>query len=98
MFSWSVLASSFTALVIIKTKDQRPPSNICFLMIICGTLSSIMWRSLGLHQVMYESLPGIFFSFLPYFIWSKIKKSNKNELLSKKEKEFISTKSFITNL
>ncbi|MBC61251.1 MAG: sodium:proline symporter [Zetaproteobacteria bacterium] len=98
MFSWSVLASSFTALVIIKTKDQRPPSNICFWMIICGTLSSIMWRSFGLHQVMYESLPGIFFSFLPYFIWSKIKKSNKNELLSKKEKEFISTKSFITNL
>ena len=80
LFSWSVLASSLTALMIIKTVDQRPPVVVCFFMILGGGTTAILWRLLNLHKICYESLPGILCSLIPFLAWQAVKTfSRKNQ-------------------
>lgn len=69
MFSWSVLASSLTALLIIKSFFARPPEIVCLLMVVFGAVTAITWRLLGLQSIVYESFPGIVLSILPYLLW-----------------------------
>ena len=74
MFSWSVLASSLTALLILKTMQERPPVGVTMAMILGGGSTAILWRAFGLNANCYETLPGISVSLLPYLGWLAVKK------------------------
>ena len=69
MFSWAVLASSLTSLLVVKTMSERPPVIVSFLMVSLGGGTAILWRIFNLHTHVYESFPGIMISFIPYILW-----------------------------
>jgi Na+/pantothenate symporter len=61
IMAWSGLASAFAPLLVFLCLGQRPSQVTSIIAILAGFTVSLSWRLLGLHEVVYEGLPGIVF-------------------------------------
>jgi Na+/proline symporter len=61
IMAWSGLASAFAPLLLFLCLGQRPSQAASIMAILAGFTVSLSWRLLGLHEVVYEGLPGIVF-------------------------------------
>lgn len=59
ILSWSTLAVAFGPLLILLAFGRRVNETSAILMMIVGVGVALMWRSAGLHNDLYEGLPGI---------------------------------------
>ncbi|WP_425411145.1 sodium/proline symporter [Hyphococcus sp.] len=59
ILAWSTLASAFAPLLIIYALRRRIPETSAILALAVGVLVAFIWRYLGLHNDVYEGMPGI---------------------------------------
>lgn len=69
VFSWSVLASALTVLLIIRSSGRTLPAPVAFGMVVLGGATAVIWRVSGMNSYAYESLPGILASVVPLTVW-----------------------------
>lgn len=66
IMAWSGLASAFAPLLIVLCMGRRPTENQAIIMMLTGLATAIIWRWLGLHDAVYEGMPGILGGLLIY--------------------------------
>ena len=59
IFAWSGLASAFAPLLLALCLGMRPSQNLTIIAVLIGFSVAVIWRLLGLHENVYEGLPGI---------------------------------------
>jgi sodium/proline symporter len=59
ILAWSGLASAFAPLLIAQCLGQRPGTGLSVVAVLTGLGVALLWRYLGLHNALYEGLPGI---------------------------------------
>lgn len=59
ILSWSGLASAFAPLLIALCMGRRPGLVLSLSAVLTGLVVALGWRFLGLHNAVYEGLPGI---------------------------------------
>lgn len=59
ILSWSTLASAFAPLLLVYARGARPSQALALTMMLGGTAVALGWRQLGLHDHVYEGMPGI---------------------------------------
>ena len=71
MVSWSILAAAFTPLIF-NTVSNRSLSEIGSVIIVLVSIAAtILWRQIGLHNSIYEALPGMTVGIILSLILSK---------------------------
>ena len=73
LVAWSGLGSAFAPLLTIYALNKRISERTALVMMIIGFLVSIIWRTLGYSDLIYEALPGILSGFIVYFISTQFK-------------------------
>lgn len=68
ILAWSTLASAFVPLLLVYVRRHRPQEMHVLLMIFLGVGTSLLWRRAGLHEQLYEGLPGIAVGLLTYYV------------------------------
>ncbi len=66
IMAWSGLASAFAPLLLILCMGQRPSQRLSIAMVLTGISVAILWRMVGLHDAVYEGMPGIISGLLVY--------------------------------
>jgi len=66
ILAWSGLASAFAPLLLILCMGQRPTQRTAIIMVLTGISVAILWRLAGLHDAVYEGMPGIISGLLAY--------------------------------
>lgn len=64
IMSWSGLASAFAPLLLALCLGMKPSNKLTVIAILSGLGVAILWRIFGLHNAVYEGLPGILSGFL----------------------------------
>ncbi|MEX1147747.1 MAG: sodium/proline symporter [Sphingomonadales bacterium] len=59
IMAWSVLASAFGPLMLVYALGGRPGETVALVMMVTGVATALIWRELGLHNAVYEGMPGI---------------------------------------
>ncbi len=59
IMAWSGLASAFAPLLVILCLGGKPSQNESIFGMLIGFTVALSWRMLGLHEAIYEGLPGI---------------------------------------
>lgn len=59
IMAWSGLASAFAPLLIFLCLGKKPSQTAAVVAVITGFAVALSWRFAGLHQAVYEGLPGI---------------------------------------
>ncbi|MEC9413267.1 MAG: sodium/proline symporter [Pseudomonadota bacterium] len=59
IFAWSGLASAFAPLLITLCMGFRPSQRLSIIAMLIGLSVALLWRYFGLHNAVYEGLPGI---------------------------------------
>ncbi|MDX1492083.1 MAG: sodium/proline symporter [Pseudohongiellaceae bacterium] len=59
IMAWSGLASAFAPLLVALSIGMRPSQRLSIVAALLGLLVALVWRLLGLHNAIYEGLPGI---------------------------------------
>ena len=59
IMAWSGLASAFAPLLIFLCLGKRPSQINSIIAVLTGFTVALLWRFLGLQEVIYEGLPGI---------------------------------------
>lgn len=59
ILAWSVLASAFAPLLVVYALGGRPGEGLAIAMMVIGVGVALLWRNLGLHETIYEGMPGI---------------------------------------
>ena len=74
ILAWSTLASAFAPLLIILARGHRPAELHSLAMMILGAATALAWRQTGLHEQVYEGLPGILVGLAAYYVpvWLRI--------------------------
>ncbi|MEX0617563.1 MAG: sodium/proline symporter [Pseudohongiellaceae bacterium] len=72
IMAWSVLASAFAPLLIVYCSGGRPRENLALMMVLGGVFVALTWRWLGLHDAVYEGMPGILSGLLIFAIASRL--------------------------
>lgn len=60
IMAWSGLASAFAPLLVALCLGAKPSEKVCIFSMLAGFSTALIWRYLGLHNMVYEGLPGIF--------------------------------------
>jgi len=68
ILSWSALASAFGPLLLVYVFGGRVSEPLAIAMLMTGLATAALWRSLELHQMVYEGMPGILSGLLVYAI------------------------------
>ena len=72
IMAWSSLASAFAPLLIVLCLGARPSQTLSIAAMLTGLTVAFAWRWAGLHEMVYEGLPGIlvglFILGLPHYI------------------------------
>ncbi len=68
ILAWSTLASAFAPLLIVKARGHRPAEATALAMMAVGVAAAIGWRQTGLHEQVYEGLPGILAGFATFYL------------------------------
>lgn len=64
ILAWSGLGSAFGPLLLVLCLGVRPSQNISIAMVITGLIVALLWRYAGLHNLLYEGVPGMLASFV----------------------------------
>jgi len=59
ILAWSTLASAFVPLLILLARGHEIPQARALAMMLTGVAVALAWRWLGLHDRIYEGMPGI---------------------------------------
>lgn len=59
ILAWSVLASAFGPLMLVYALGGKPGEKLALAMMIAGVATALLWREFGLHDAVYEGMPGI---------------------------------------
>lgn len=59
ILAWSGLGSAFGPLLIVLCLGMRPPQGVAIAGVLMGILTAFLWRYFGLHDYVFEGLPGI---------------------------------------
>lgn len=59
IIAWSGLASAFAPLLIFLCFGKQPSQPVCITAMLAGFAVALVWRVAGLHEMVYEGLPGI---------------------------------------
>jgi SSS family transporter len=78
VLSWSGMASSFAPLLLVLVMGGKPSQGLSITMVIGGLLTALLWRYKGLHELVYEGMPGIMAGLLIYGVGRLLLKSRKN--------------------
>ena len=73
IMAWSALASAFGPLLIFRATGGKTSQLISIISIFGGLATALIWRHFGLHEVIYEGLPGILVGILILFASSSKK-------------------------
>ena len=85
IMAWSTLASAFAPLLIVLALGGRPAQRLYIWMLLVGTGTALAWRWFGLHNAVYEGMPGILAGLLVFGISAGIKKTLNKEDLTEAE-------------
>lgn len=66
VLAWSGMASSFAPLLLVLVMGARPGQKLSIMMVLGGLLTALLWRGVGLHDFVYEGMPGILAGLLIY--------------------------------
>lgn len=66
LVAWSGLASILGPVLIIRLTKLYLPSSVAIVMMVCGLVTVLAWRGLGLDGQVFEVLPGMVFPLLIY--------------------------------
>lgn len=72
ILSWSALAATVGALVLVLSFGGRPSQKICLLMMTLGLTIVLVWRQMGWNSFLYEGAPGILGPVALYFLTSRL--------------------------
>lgn len=72
ILSWSGLASSFAPLLIIYALKKKPSQTTAIIMMLGGLAAALIWRHFGLHNAVYEGMPGMLAGLLLYCAGSRV--------------------------
>jgi SSS family solute:Na+ symporter/sodium/proline symporter len=59
ILSWSTLASAFAPLLTLYALGRRISEAGAIMAMVVGVASALLWRVAGLHESVYEGMPGI---------------------------------------
>ncbi len=59
ILAWSSLASAFVPLALVYALRGKPSEVQALLMMLGGVATALLWRFAGLHEVLYEGMPGM---------------------------------------
>lgn len=59
ILAWSTLACAFAPILLVYVFGGRMPEAVAIAVLAAGVLTSLGWRWLGLHEMVYEGMPGI---------------------------------------
>jgi sodium/proline symporter len=68
ILAWSTLAAAFVPLLLVYVRGHRPSEPHALLMIFIGVGTALAWRAFGLHEQIYEGLPGILAGWLTFYL------------------------------
>jgi Na+/proline symporter len=69
ILSWSTLASAFAPILLVYVFGGRMTETAAISMLVIGVTTALSWRWMGLHQMVYEGMPGILAGLLFYLGW-----------------------------
>ena len=72
IMAWSGLASAFAPLLLALSMGMRPSQRVSIIAVIVGLLVALVWRLAGLHNALYEGLPGIIAGGLTLYIGNRL--------------------------
>jgi len=59
IMAWSGLASAFAPLLLFMCLGKQPSQTAGIIAMLAGFTVALVWRLLGMHEMVYEGLPGI---------------------------------------
>lgn len=59
LYAWAVLGASFGPLLLVYCFNRRVSEAVAVLMVLSGTVVTLMWSELGLSKYIYEIVPGM---------------------------------------
>jgi len=59
IMAWSALASAFAPLLLVLCLGRRPSERHSLFALVAGLGVALLWRYFGMHEAVYEGLPGI---------------------------------------
>ncbi len=68
ILAWSSLASAFVPLALVYALHGKPSEIQALLMMLGGVGAALAWRQAGLHDMIYEGLPGILTGLAVYLL------------------------------
>jgi SSS family transporter len=68
IMSWSGLASAFAPLLLVQCFGVKPSQRTSIVAVILGFSTALLWRTEGLHEMVYEGLPGIIVGLLVFAV------------------------------
>jgi SSS family solute:Na+ symporter/sodium/proline symporter len=71
ILSWSTLASAFAPLLTLYALGRRIGEARAIVALVAGTGSALLWRMAGLHESVYEGMPGILAGLIVAFALSE---------------------------
>lgn len=79
IMAWSGLASAFAPLLLVLCFKRRPTQVHSIVAIIAGLLAALLWRLAGLHNAVYEGMPGILVGLAVFYLpwWLGLVKESK---------------------
>lgn len=69
ILAWSTLASAFGPLLFILARGHRADQRLALLMMFTGIGVAWLWRAVGLHEALYEGMPGMLAGLASYYIF-----------------------------
>ncbi|MEX2353462.1 MAG: sodium/proline symporter, partial [Gammaproteobacteria bacterium] len=75
ILSWSTLASAFAPLLLVYAFRGKVTEKAAIGMFVAGVSTALVWRWLGLHEMVYEGMPGILAGLLFYAVWYTTRKT-----------------------
>ena len=66
--AWSGLAAAFTPLLLIYFLGYQPTQKLSIAIMLSGLSAAVIWRLMGLNEIVYDALPGILTGFLVFLV------------------------------
>jgi SSS family solute:Na+ symporter/sodium/proline symporter len=78
ILAWSTLASAFAPLLIIYAMRRHIPEAGAIAALVIGISVALLWRYFGLHNDVYEGMPGILSGLAVAWVFSKSRSATAN--------------------
>lgn len=68
LIAWSVLAAAFAPLLFLYSIGEKIREGVAITTMLCGFITTIIWRQLGLNDLIYEIAPGMIAGLIIYYV------------------------------